>query len=167
MPELEDEQLDATLAEYFRGSLDARRGGAEREFRRYLKDEARGAWRNRSFLLGAFVSGLAASVAVLWASPLFHTITPAGRPSVANVGGGTMEHVEAVRPDVRPSPVVETLVSSRTSDEGVVMLDEDTPARIYHRQAIERTRWFDENDAVRAQELTPHDELVVMKLVTY
>lgn len=161
MFEQDDPQLDATLRAFFRDTLDAHRGGAERGFRRHVKAEARGAWRNRSFLIGAFASGLAASVAVLWATPLFRPMTQSRPPVAVNAPG------EPARADAAFVPVVERVVNSQTSDEGVVMLDDETPVRVYRRQAVERTRWFDENDAVRAQEVTPHDDLVLMKLTTY
>ena len=72
MPEQDEEQFDASrfdasLAEYFHSTLDGQRGRSESHFRQHLKAESRLAWRTRSFLIGAFGAGLAASVAVLWA----------------------------------------------------------------------------------------------------
>jgi hypothetical protein len=159
MPEQDEEQLDATLADFFRGSLDSQRGRSESFFRQHLKAESRSAWRTRSFLIGAFGAGLAASVAVLWASPMFHGQPPANRQVVTNEGN-------AIDPALF-HPVVERVVDSRTSDEGVIMLDDETAVRVYRRQAIERTRYFDEHDSIQAQEVTPRDDLVLMKLTTY
>src|SRR6476646_1775647 len=82
MPEQDEQKLDATLAEYFRGSLDGQRGRSEAAFRQYFKGESKLAWRTRSFLIGAFGAGLAASVAVLWASPIFHISSPDHRTFV-------------------------------------------------------------------------------------
>ena len=159
MPEQDDKQLDATLADFFRGALDGQCGRSESFFRQHLKAESRLAWRTRSFLIGAFGAGLAASVAVLWASPVFRAgATP--RPSITG----------DLKPSVDSSlvqPVVEHWVDSRTSDEGVIMLDDETPVRVLRRQAIEQTRYYDEHDAVRSQEVTPRDDLVLMKLTTY
>jgi hypothetical protein len=152
MTEQDNDQLDLMLRDYFRDSLDAQRGRAERGFRKYLKSESSALWRQRTFLIGTFISGLAASVAVLWAAPVFHRdAAPA----------------KQIADDSVTQPVVERLVSSRTSDEGVVMLDDDTPVRVYHRQAIERTRWFDEHEQMTAQELSPQDDVVFVKLITY
>src|SRR5258706_10682169 len=145
MTEQEDPQLDATLREFFHDALDGRRGGSEQFFRRHLKADARVAWRSRSFLIGAFVSGLAASVAVLWATPLFHAMTPERRPVAVGIPGDSAPAQSGM------GPMMERVVNSRTSDEGVVMLDDETPVRVYRRQAVERTRWFDENDSVQAQ----------------
>ncbi len=157
MPEQDEEKFDATLAEYFRGSLDGQRGRSEAAFRQYLKGESKLVWRTRSFLIGAFGTGLAASVAVLWASPIFHA-TPTGRTFV--------EKPNPVDPAI-VHPVVEHIVDSRTSDEGVIMLDEETPVRVLRRQAIEQTRYYDDHDQVQSQEVTPRDDLVLMKLTTY
>jgi hypothetical protein len=152
----DNEQLDLMLADFFRDSLETQCGQAERGFRRYLKSEAAASWRQRAFLIGTFVSGLAASVAVLWAAPVFHhDTTPTKRIAAAPPS------------DPVARPVIERLVSSRTSDEGVMMLDDDTPVRVYHRQAIEQTRWFDEHEQMTAQELSPRDDVVFVKLVTY
>ena len=158
MPEQDEQKLDATLAEYFRGTLDGQRGRSEAAFRQHLRAESKLAWRTRSFLIGAFGAGLAASVAVLWASPMFHVNSP-----VRTVSSGSTNGVD-------PSlvhPVVERIIDSRTSDEGVIMLDEETPVRVLRRQAIERTRYYDEHDTVQSQEVTPRDDLVLMKLTTY
>ena len=158
MPEQDEQKLDATLAEYFRGTLDGQRGRSEAAFRQHLRAESKLAWRTRSFLIGAFGAGLAASVAVLWASPIFHLNSPDKRTFVGNPPNPV---------DSSIVPVVEHLIDSRTSDEGVIMLDEQTPVRVLRRQAIERTRYYDEHDTVQSQEVTPRDDLVLMKLTTY
>jgi hypothetical protein len=151
----DNDQFDSMLREYFRDSLDRQRGQAEKHFRRYLKSETKALWRQRTFLIGTFISGVAASVAVLWAGPMFHRDASLKKANIV------------AKEDPLVQPVVERLVSSRTSDEGVVMLDDDTPVRVFHRQAIERTRWFDEHEQMTAQEVSPRDEVVLMKLVTY
>jgi len=158
MPEQDEQKLDATLAEFFRGALDGQRGRSEAAFRQYLRGESKLAWRTRSFLIGAFGAGLAASVAVLWASPIFHT-----NASVRTVVDNSTNPID---PAI-VHPVVERLIDSRTSDEGVIMLDEETPVRVLRRQTIERTRYYDEYDAIQSQEVTPRDDLVLMKLTTY
>lgn len=155
MTEQDNDPIDSMLRDYFRDALEGQRGRAESHFRRYLNSENKARWRQRAFLIGTLVSGVAASVAVLWAGPMFHGETyPQKTAAVAT-------H------DAEVQPVVERLVSSRTSDEGVMMLDENTPVRVFHRQAIEQTRWFDEHEQMTAQELSPKDELVFVKLATY
>jgi len=156
MPEQDEQKLDATLAEYFRGSLDSQRGRSEAAFRQYLKGESKLAWRTRSFLIGAFGAGLAASVAVLWASPIFHTNSSGRSVAGPNLTDSSIVH-----------PVVERLIDSRTSDEGVIMLDEETPVRVLRRQSIEQTRYYNDQDKIQSQEVTPRDDLVLMKLTTY
>jgi len=154
MIERDDEQLDLMLRDYFSQALEGRQGRSETHFRQYLKAESKALWRQRSFLFGAFVSAMAASVAVLWATPIFHSTTP-----VRSVG-------QVAKSD-SVQPVIERVVSSSTSDEGIVMLDDDTPVRVFHRQEIEQTRWFDEHEKMQAQQITPRDDLLFVKLVTY
>ena len=158
MPEQDEQRIDATLAEFFRGALDGQRGRSEAAFRQYLKGESKLVWRTRSFLIAAFGTGLAASVAVLWASPIFHVNTAGSGVAIkpTNPNDSAIVH-----------PVVEHIVDSRTSDEGVIMLDEETPVRVLRRQAIEQTRYYDDHDQVQSQEVTPRDDLVLMKLTTY
>src|SRR4051812_11642836 len=132
MPEQDDEQFDAMLAGFFSGALDGQVGRAEQSFRQHLKAESRLAWRTRSFLIGAFGAGLAASVAVLWATPMFH-----GQPAVAPAV--SLSETQKIAPALF-HPVVERVVDSHTSDEGVIMLDDETAVRVYRRKAIERTR---------------------------
>ena len=158
MPEQDEQKLDASLAEYFRGALDGQRGRSEAAFRQYIRGESKLAWRTRSFLIGAFGAGLAASVAVLWASPMFHAHSP-----VRTVAEGPTNDADSSL----VLPVVERVVDSRTSDEGVIMLDDETPVRVLRRQSIERTRYYDEHDTIQSQEVTPRDDLVLMKLTTY
>jgi hypothetical protein len=161
MPEQDDEQLDATLTEFFHGSLDGQCGRSESFFRHHLKTESRVAWRTRSFLIGAFGAGLAATVAALWATPIIH-------PSLRTAPFAKGDRIESHATDpALVHPVVERVITSRTKDEGVMMLDEDTPVRVFRRQAIERTRYFDEHDSVQSQEVTPSDDLLLMKVTTY
>ncbi|HSZ54382.1 MAG TPA: hypothetical protein VK797_01885 [Tepidisphaeraceae bacterium] len=155
MTEQDNEQFDSMLRDFFRDALEGQRGQAESHFRRHLKAEGKAVWRHRAFLIGTFITGVAASVAVLWAGPMFHRDV------------SRQKSVAVAKEDPAVQPVVERLVSSHTSDEGVVMLDDDTPVRVFHRQAIEQTRWFDEHEQMTAQQVSPRDELVFVKLVTY
>src|SRR6185312_6568307 len=131
-------------AEFFHGSLDGQRGRSESFFRHHLKTESRLAWRTRNFLIGAFGAGLAATVAALWATPILH---PSPRPNI--VSNLQQMDLPTANPDLI-HPVIEHVVNSRTRDEGVMMLDDDTPVRVFRRQAVERTRYFDEHDSVQS-----------------
>lgn len=157
MRERDDEQLEALLKDFFSEALDGQRGRAELHFRRYLDQAMRTAWRQRTWLIGAFATGLAASVAALWASPLFHVTTQSPH---AAPGGAFAQQTALV-------PAMEQVVHSRMIDEGVVMLDDNTPVRVLRRHSLEQTRWFDEHAAVKAQKVIPRDDLTLIRLTTY
>jgi len=155
MPELNDEQLDNLLGDCLKESLDPQQGRAEAHFRQYLRGEARIAWKQRAWLIGAFVGGMAASVAVLWAAPWFHAADPGTQRSTIS---------QKTDPQLIP-PAVQRVVNSQTIYEGVLVLD-DTPVRVLRRRAVERTRWFDGNERVQSEQITPKDDLVFIKLTT-
>lgn len=157
MPELNDEQLDALLGESLAASLDPQQGKAEACFRERLKRDRRAAWKQRAWLIGAFAGGVAASVAMLCAAPWFRAADP--RPGHPTVSQGS-------EPALIP-PAMQRTVQSQTIDEGVVVLDDDTPVRVLHRRVLERTRWFDGQEKVRAEQVTPRDDVVLIKLITY
>lgn len=162
MAERDDEQLEALLRQFLSDELDGQLGRSERHFRRYLAALSAAAWRQRAWLIGAFVSGLAASVAFLWAAPMFHTTDPGARTHIAgtDTNRGEMNSNLIL-------PAMERVVQSKTMDEGVILLPDNTPARILHRRALEKTRWFDGQDKVREERITPKDDFVLIKLSTY
>lgn len=162
MPEMNDEQLDALLGDFLKQTLSAQQGRAEQHFRRYLQGEARVSWKQRSWLLGAFASGMAASVAALWAAPMFraaHTpgVGPERNPLSPN------RHVVSAKPI---PPAMQRDVQSQTIDEGVLVLQDNTPYRVLRLRQIERTRWFNDQAKVREEQVTPRDDLIFIKLTT-
>jgi len=159
MAERDDEQLEALLRQFLSDELDGRLGRSERHFRQYLSAVAATAWRQRAWLIGAFISGMAASVAVLWAAPLLrHQQHPQAGESSSRANRAPMANVVPA--------AMEQFVQSRTTDEGIIMVG-DAPVRVVHRQALERTRWLDAPGKVRAEQLTPRDDLMFIKLPTY
>jgi hypothetical protein len=156
MPELNDEQLDNLLGDSLNESLDPQRGRAEAYFRQYLRGEARVAWKQRAWLIGAFVGGMAASVAALWAAPWFRAADPS--PHRSPVSQATSPQLIA--------PAVQRVVNSQTIDEGVLVLDDNTPVRVLRRRAVERTRWFNQEEQVQREQVTPKDDFVFIKLTT-
>lgn len=161
MSERNDEQFDAMLSGFFKDSLEPHVGRSERYFRRYLDDTARAAWKQRTWLIGAFFTGMAASVAVLWASPLFRTISVPSSVETRQVSDSGDKPVSPMLPSV------ERVVQSHTSDEGVMMLGGDTPVRVLRRRGTEQMRWLDERQQVQAEQVTPRDDIVFIKVPTY
>jgi hypothetical protein len=155
-----DDSLDATLREFFAGSLAGQMGRAEREFQVHLRSQAKAGRRQRTLLILAFTGSMAATIAGLWASPLLKTIAPARHDQIVKTDP------PKTAPAIPVADVVEHLTASRTIDEGVMML-QDTPVRVYRRHALDQTNVLDENDNVTSQETTPSDTLVFVKVNTY
>lgn len=161
MSERDDEQFDAMMSGFFRDALDPQLGRSERSFRRHLNDMLRSAWRQRSWVIGAFATGMAASVAMLWAVPLLRGPSPVAAPTGVVSRGGN---------DVQPEtvvPAVERVVQSHTTDEGVIVLGDDTPVRVLHRRQMEQTRWLNDPRHAHEEQGTPQDEMVFIKMPTY
>jgi hypothetical protein len=159
MSERDDEQFDAMLSGFFQETLDPQRGRAERGFRRHLNEAARSAWRLRTWVIGAFATGMAASVAMLWAVPLLSHANSS--PS----GSGARVAQETKAPEVVPN--VERIVQTHTTDEGVMVLGDDTPVHVLRRQHIDQTRAMDGRQDVQPDQATPQDEWVFIKMPTY
>lgn len=160
MSRRDEEQFDAMLSGFFKDSLEPQLGRAERSFRRHLNDTLANAWRQRTWVIGAFMTGMAASVALLWAGPLFRAASPGPTPSasVSPVNAG---------PDSAIVPAVERVVQSNTTDEGVMVFGNDTPVRVLHRQSVENTRRLDDRQQVHEEQGPPEDEFVFIKMPTY
>jgi hypothetical protein len=163
MAELDDEKLDAMLSGFLKDSLASQCGRSERHFRRYLNEGMRSVWRQRTWLLGAFVTGMAASVAILWAAPMLRGTAPAAVPQIVDAGTKS-------QPDVNVTtvvPAVERVVQSHTTDEGVMLFGNDTPIRVLRRQQLEQTRWLDAQQKMQTKQSVPEDELLFIKMPTY
>lgn len=159
MSERDDEQFDAMLSGFFQETLEPQRGRAERGFRRHLDEAARSAWRLRTWVIGAFATGMAASVAMLWAIPLISSDNSGSSNSSVHVAEG--------KPAPEVIPNVERVVQTHTTDEGVMVLGDDTPVRVLRRQQLDQTRWTNDRHDVQQEQTTPQDEWVFIKMPTY
>lgn len=162
MPDMNDQDLDALLGEFLAESLDAQRGRAEQHFRQYLYGEAKVAWKQRTWLIGAFLTGMAASVAALWAAPLFRAVHGPDRDRQSST-------IHSQQPIVAAKPIPPAMqrdVQSQTIDEGVLVLNDNTPYRVLRRREIERTRWFNDQAKVQNEQVTPKEDLIFIKLTT-
>jgi len=156
-----DDSLDATLREFFAGTLNGQIGRAEREFQLHLRKQAKAGRRQRTLLILAFAGSMAAMIAGLWASPLLRTLVPVKSELTLGKSGSPQ-----TLPTTPVSDVVEHVTKSQTIDEGVMLL-EGTPMRVYRRQAIDQVNTLDGNDHLKSQETTPSDTLVFVKMNTY
>ena len=157
MSQRDEEQFDAMMSGFFKDALDPQLGRSERNFRRHLKDTMRSAWQQRTWLVGAFVTGMAASVVMLWAGPLFRAASPAPTRNEA------LSKVDSTQNVI---PAVERVVQSHTTDEGVMVFGND-PVRVLRRQRVENTRRMDDQKQIHEEQGAPEDEFVFIKLPTY
>jgi len=164
MSELDDEQLDAMLQGFFAKSLDPQQGRAEWSFRRYLKDVRQVAWRQRTWLLGAFITGMAASIAMIFATPLFQAAAPSANTVTVSENNGSQGD-RHTSPTIVPS--VERVVQSHTTDQGIILFGDNTPVRVLRRQQLKQKQWLDARQQIQAEQTTPQDELVFIKMPTY
>lgn len=160
MSERDDEQFDAMLSGFFHETLEPQRGRAERGFRRHLDEGARSAWRLRTWVMGAFATGMAASVAMLWAVPLLMPAHSGPSRSGVHVAEGQPASAGVV-------PNVQRIVQTHMTDEGVMVLGDDTPVRVLRRQQLDQTRSSDDRRDGQKEQTTPQDEWVFIKMPTY
>ncbi|HZL35642.1 MAG TPA: hypothetical protein VFC78_10060 [Tepidisphaeraceae bacterium] len=166
------EPQEQMVREYLSAALDGQTGRAEARFRQFLREEQpapiaykapKHSSRFRGWPLSIAGAALAASLAALWAGPALHRIAPdeRSRPSVATTDS---------TPDpstVQAPMLVEQDVRSQTFDDGTFMADDSTPVRVLHRRDFQRTRWFDQNRQLKAEQVVPRDHLVYVQLKTY
>ena len=144
------------------------------------------------WVIGALGTAVAASIgAAVWVAPvgqqvpddrvaLTHTrpATPE-EPTAPGRGGSAAVVAQATGPAAAPTETpaempaaprweqVEQLVSTVTLDNGPVVLEDNTPARLIRRVALERTEWVDEQAGVRVRAVVPRDDVQLIALDTY
>ena len=191
--EFNDDGLDATLRTYLSAELDGQLGRAGQAFQEHLalahpttRQRSAGTRSTRStraglWLIGAMGTAVAASVAAtMWAVPV--TTRPGGNDSVVAAIPKAKEPVEVDRAPGNETPrdavatsvstaanweQVQQVVSSQTVDRGLVLLDDNTPARLVRRVSLEQTEWVDEQRGVRMQAFVPRQEAQLISLDTY
>ena len=169
MAEPDDRQLDVTLEAFFRDALDGQCGRAERAFRRHVAPPAPrtvNGWKRNVWMIGAFGFGaaVAASMTVLWASPLIH-ITRPNDPRVSE--GRRFPSPPPAQRAALIAPTMEQDVQSELVDVGTVVLADQTPVHVYRRRQVERTRYFGRDANLLSEQVVPRDDLVFVKLTTH
>jgi hypothetical protein len=189
--ESNDPQRDETLRRHFAAALDGQAGRARAAFERHVEQQrgapGRGRTRPRGARAGMWVvagvgAAMAASLAAIWAVPLMRTTPPTPSASVNHAGPAALGHSQAmVAATSLPSPTtaaalaadgsrwtqVGLAVTSAAVDEGVVVIDDRTPARIVKRLSIERTQWVDPARGVRVETVVPRERTMLIDMDTY
>jgi len=187
--EYTEQELDATLRTHLSAELDGQLGRAGHAFEAHVKfahsaatAPARAAGsrsvRTRLWVIGFMGAAVAASIASIWLLPV--TPPQAGTPVVlstqpAGHGSGVVSgeaSTSPTSPDTSPDDApqweqVERLVNSVTLDRGPVVLENNTPARLVRRVALEETEWVDERRGVRMRAVVPRQDVRLISLDTY
>ena len=66
----------------------------------------------------------------------------------------------------RPSQVEQT-ISWETTDEGTLLLDDQTAVRRLRRQIVDRVKWYDPQQQTLVEIAVPKEEIILIGLMTY
>ena len=157
--------LEEKVSRYLSAALEPRVGRADARFREFLGQSpplaARAAVRRpgrmRGWFLGIAGAGLAASLGALLGGPSLRQAAPARSAPLASHG---------LTP-VRAPMLVQQDVQSQMFDDGTYMANDSTPFHVLRRRDLERTRWFDQDRQLKAEEVVPSDHLVYVRMKTY
>src|SRR4051812_49107060 len=134
-----DPELDAMLSEHLRERLDPQLGAARRAFESQLRtsplaSSRRTAPKRRIWLALSPLAAVAATIAMIVFVKM-HSTSP------------LPPHIDPIEPlAVTPPSEVGSLdetLSWQTVDQGIVFLDDNTPARQVLRRQIQELRWVD------------------------
>jgi hypothetical protein len=141
----------------------------------------------RRWLIGAAGLGLAASVAVVVGTAAM-LLRPANPPPVAtgprplpelpkmstpHASAGKAGLVSLTQPAaaaVNSAPQfqkVNEVLSRYAQVEGLIVIDDHTPARIVREVAVERTEWFDERRGLTIKAVVPRENVKLIALETH
>jgi hypothetical protein len=184
-------KLDATLRGFLGAELDGQRGRARTAFETHVTRRstrplpAGGALvrgrpaRSRAWVIGLAGAGaaMAASLAAVWAVPMFTRNTVSTTTTMTSIDAGVNPHRESTsRPgdtsgqsasaetDWRP---VQQVTRTATVDQGLVLVGGTAPARVFRRVSTESTEWFDRERNVRVETTVPRERVMLIGVDTY
>lgn len=191
-----DAELDAMLRGHLGATLDGQLGRSRKAFERHVAAVERAALlegaadprrrERRRWTIGAIGVGIAASAALV-AGIVTAVIRPNDPPPVAGAkhAGPVLNGVHEVGPKLgtpqlisrtQPAPVmlplshfqkVDETFSRYSQDEGLIVIDGHTPARIVREVAVERTEWVDEQRGLTIKAVVPREDVKLISLETH
>jgi hypothetical protein len=160
-----DDAHETIVREYLSSELDRQLGGAENRFRQFLQQEQtaddRRRWRITppgGWIMSFTGVALAACLAVVLIAPTLHTNTKTAGPAQ----NGTVTNSTPVA-----FPWIQREVDGENFDGGTYLDENGQPVQVVRRREWERTRWFDDNKQLRAEEVVPHDGYLFVPVKTY
>ena len=165
MSELDHKQLDAhqemILKDHLSAELDPQMGRSEERFRQFLREESetqanpyRIGGRFRGWVFSIAGAALAACLGFLWAGPRISTQPPPRQTGTVNASTVDLPWMEQSQAD-------------QTYDGGIRLDAQGNPVRVLHHMQWDRTRWFDQDKQLRAEQVVPHDDIVYVQMKTY
>ena len=162
MSDPKQDRLDELLGRHFACELDGQRSRAER---RFLHVAVHASPSHRQTAWWAAWGGIAAAAcaAIVWMLPGLWQ-----RGMIAPVADRDADAVSPVTADVQDDLVElrRTLVW-QTLDEGMLVVDEDTPLRKVRLQSLERVQWYDRKNQALVEATVPKEEVIFVGMQTY
>ena len=184
MKDFEDQILESDLREHLAAELDTQLGRSKRAFREYIvrtrvsapdvivKTSTAAQFRAKFWTLTA-AGAIAAGLAAFWAVPLVMNrgnTTAINDPTHA-APAAELAAVTAASPTDDAAggewEEVEKVVSTMTVDDGLVIIDDRTPARLIRRVEMERMQWFDQRRGMSLETVVPRENVQLITLDTY
>jgi len=164
----DDLQLESALRGYLTRELDGQLGRAEAAFLQRLSDRLPAAaagplpLRGRGgFWWAPLAGGIAAAMLVVWGVTAFHH-----KPHTNQQFTGGGKPIASTQPAADSEQYSDT-VDVRTVDEGIVVLDNQAPARQIRREVVEHVEWFDPAANKRIRIDIPSEEVVLVGMNAY
>ena len=165
MSEFDQDQLDAhqemMVKDHLSAELDRQLRRSEDRFRQFLSEEAdaqseryRIGGRFRGWTFSIAGAALAACLGFLWAGPRLATQPPSRQQDTVNASTVDL-------------PWMEQSQAAQTYDGGIQLDAQGNPVRVLHHMQWDRTRWFDRDKQLRAEQVVPRDNVVYVQMKTY
>jgi hypothetical protein len=177
-----DDELGAMLQEHFAAELDPHVGRARRAFEAHVLRETSASPRRPSrrgtFGTWLFRTAGPAAAAGLAAFFVVQQVARHRQPTVigTNVTPTNYHPSTNVSPTVAITTPADTspqweevrkVVCSGAQDNGLVVLDNKTPARVVRRVSMERTEWLDPKRNVRVEVEVPREKVMLIGMDPY
>ena len=159
-PTEENDSLAVVMREHLTTELDRHVGKSQDRFRRFVQEQSQvdrplrlPGNRFRGWVFSVTGAALAACLGFLMVGPRSAApIQPSPRATTST------------RVDL---PWIQQTADSQTYDGGTYIDANGNPVRVLHEMQWDRTRWFEQNQQLRAERVVPHDNVVYVKMKTY
>ena len=156
------DRLDELLGGHFACELDGQRGRAERHFLHVASHASPSRRQTAWWAAWGSIAAAAACAAVVWTMPGLWQRGPIA--PVVERDGDAVSPIAAIEDDL--VELRRTLVW-QTLDEGMLVVDDDTPLRKVRLQSLERVQWYDRKNQALVEATVPKEEVIFVGMQTY